>query len=246
MTILNPSIKHHAIIGALIGAWGFLFAFFARPFEHGTMDLEKWIYVSLGFSFLAFLSYLAISFFQKYVFEKKNKWNITLEISTYLLFYLLYTLSSFIYYKSPIIEGFYDFPEFLVKIIVNRGLIITPLILIARRYSIQLIPMVEDFITIKGENKLDILKIKRSELVCISNSQNYVEIFFLENDTLRSKLIRSSLKKMQADFKFLLQVHRSHLINPIHFKSWKNASVISLTQIELPVSKNYKSQLLSL
>ena len=83
-------------------------------------------------------------------------------------------------------------------------------------------------------------------MVCISNAQNYVEIFYVENGKLASKLIRSSLKKVQEDFSFLVQIHRSHLINPIHFKSWRNQNTIVLTQIELPVSKSYKEVLLAL
>lgn len=83
-------------------------------------------------------------------------------------------------------------------------------------------------------------------MVCVSNAQNYVEIFYIENGKLVSKLIRSSLKKVQEDFDFLMQIHRSHLINPVHFKSWRNPNTIILTQIELPVSKNYKETLLAL
>jgi DNA-binding LytR/AlgR family response regulator len=83
-------------------------------------------------------------------------------------------------------------------------------------------------------------------LVCVCNSQNYVEIFFIDENQLKTKLIRSTLKKVQNDFDFLVQVHRSHLINTTHFKARKNQDTISLTQIDLPVSKNYKGLLLSL
>ena len=93
---------------------------------------------------------------------------------------------------------------------------------------------------------MDILKIKKTDLVCISNAQNYVEIFYVENGKLHSKLIRSSLKKILEDFTFLVQIHRSHLINPSHFKSWRNSNTVILTQIELPVSKNYKESMLAL
>ncbi|MNR46912.1 LytTr DNA-binding domain protein [compost metagenome] len=83
-------------------------------------------------------------------------------------------------------------------------------------------------------------------MVCVSNAQNYVEIFYIENEKLHSKLIRSSLKKTLDDFTFLVQIHRSHLINPSHFKSWRNSNTVILTQIELPVSKNYKESVLTL
>ena len=245
MKTLNPSHNHHLIIGALLSIWGFLFAFFARPFEHGTMDLAKWVYVSVGFNLFVFLSYLGVSFAQKFIYQRLATWNLYLELGAYVLFYLLFTFSTYLYYKSPIIEGIYDFPEFFLEIIVNIILIVTPILFIARRYVSQLLPAEEEEITLTGENKLDILRIKKSELVCISKSQNYVEIYYLENGELQTKLIRNSLKKIQGEFTFLLQIHRSHLINPIHIKSWKDSNHISLSYIDLPVSKNYKKQLLS-
>lgn len=246
MKTLNTSIKHNIIIGALISLWSFLFAFFSKPFEHGTMDMEKWIYVSVGYSLIAFFTYVIVSFYQKHLYEKLTNWSIPLEISVYVLFYGLYILITYIYYKSAIIDGIYDFTQYFTEIIINIILILTPLLFFVRRYALKLIPIKEDDITITGNNKLDILKIKQSELICISNSQNYVEIFYLDNTELKSKLIRNSLKKIQTDFEFLIQIHRSHLINPSHFKSWKDSTTITLTQMELPVSKNYKNQLLSL
>lgn len=246
MNQLNPSIKHHTIIGALLCVWSFLFAFFVKPFEHGEMDLEKWIYVSVGFSLVAFLSYFIMACIQHIVYKKTQSWNIGFEIGAYLLYYTIYTIVTYFYYKSSIIQGFYVFTEFFTNIIFPIFLIVTPVLYLARRYSIKLIPVKANEIIIKGENKLDVLKIKESDLICISNSQNYVEIFYLDNDVLQTKLIRSSLKKILSEFDFLIQVHRSHLINPTHFKSWKDANTILLTQTELPVTKNYKNRLLSL
>ncbi|MFY0604693.1 MAG: LytTR family transcriptional regulator [Flavobacteriaceae bacterium] len=243
---LNPSIKHHIIIGVLLCLWSFLFAFFVRPFEHGTMDLQVWIRVSVGFSLATFLAYSLVSIYQNLVYQKLSKWNITLETSSYILFFIVYTMITYIYYRSSIIRGIYYFPKFFSEIILNIALVVTPIIFLLRRYVIKLIPKKEEFVTIKGDNKMDFLKIKKSELICISNSQNYVEIFFLENEQLKTKLIRSSLKKIQYEFDFLIQVHRSHLINPSHFKSWKDSTTILLTQVELPVSKSYKNRLLSL
>lgn len=246
MNTLNPSLKHHSIIGVFIFVWGFLFAFFSRPFEHGQMDLQKWILVSLGFSLLALLSYLSISYIQKYIFSKAGKWNFWLEITIYILFYGFYSVLTYSYYKSELISGTYHFLEFFQKIIFNLILIMTPLIFFLRLYSLKLVPDKEEMLTIRGDNKLDILKIKKSALICISNAQNYVEIFYEEGEELKSKLIRGTLKKMQSDLPFLLQTHRSHLINPTHFKSWKDSSNIHLSKMEVPVSKNYKERLLAL
>ncbi|PTX61445.1 LytTr DNA-binding domain-containing protein [Kordia periserrulae] len=246
MKQLNPSIKLHLLIGALTSVWIFLFAFFIRPYEHGSMDFTIWITVSIGFSVLAFVCYAIVSFIQKIIYQQLSKWSFLLEVGMLLLFFVLYTVATYTFYRSSLVKGFYDFTTFLREIILTSMLILTPILILFRTYAIKLIPSREETITIKGENKLDILKIKPSDLICISNSQNYVEIFYLDQNELQSKLIRTSLKKLQADFDFLLQIHRSHLINPSHFKSWKDASTILLTQMELPVSKNYKEQVLAL
>lgn len=212
-----------------------------------------WIFIGIGFGLIAFLAYGLLGIIQKKIYKKILKWNIGLEIVSILFFFLIYSLVSYVYYKSPIINGGMNFLGFFGYIILRMVLIITPIIVLARRYSDKLIPLSDkpipirnELITLKGENKLDILKIKKSELVCISNSQNYVEIFYLQKDELKTKLIRSSITKIEKNFDFLIRVHRSHLINPAHFKDWKNQNTIFLTQIEIPVSKNYRDRILSL
>ncbi|MDX6191486.1 LytTR family DNA-binding domain-containing protein [Flavobacterium sp. Fl-318] len=246
MKELNPKIKYHLIVGLLIALWIFIFAFIIKPFDDGTLNFRLWLLISFGFSLLAFLCYAVLAVLQKIVYRKSAKWNIGLEIASIIFFYLIYLIGIFAYYKSPILNGGYGFTAFFSIIFLKVALILTPVLILARRYLIKLIPIKEDILIIKGENKLDILKIRKADLVCISNAQNYVEIFYIENAKLHSKLIRSSLKKVQEDFAFLVQIHRSHLINPSHFKSWKDQNTIVLTQIELPVSKNYKETLRAL
>jgi hypothetical protein len=246
MKKLNPSIKHHLLIGIFISVWLFIFAFFIRPFDDGTISFKMWLLISVGFSLIAFLCYGLLAIIQKSIYQKVSKWNVGFEIGSLIFFHLLFSVSTYIYYKSPVLNGGYDFFQFLRIIILKSALISTPIIVLVRIYSVKLIPTQDENIIIRGENKLDILKIRRSDLVCVSNSQNYVEIFYIDESQLKTKLIRSTLKKVQNDFDFLVQVHRSHLINTTHFKAWKNQDTISLTQIELPVSKNYKERLLSL
>ena len=187
MYSLHPSKRFHFIIGALISFWSFIFIVFVKPFEHGQMDIEKWVYVGLGFSTLTFLAYVAVILYQNLMYKRIRKWNVLLELSTYLIFFTLYAITTFIFYRSPIINGFYSFYEFLINIIVNIFLILTPIIFISRHYTTKLLPPKDDHITIKGDNKLDILKIKKSDLVCVSNVQNYVEIFYLDQEHLKTK-----------------------------------------------------------
>ncbi|MBR9844680.1 MAG: LytTR family transcriptional regulator [Algicola sp.] len=104
----------------------------------------------------------------------------------------------------------------------------------------------ENYILITGDNKLDVLKLHTEELVAVSSADNYVEVNYLNNGKLQKKLLRNTLKAVQVDVPFLLKVHRSHLINPSHFKAWNGSNMIILTQMEIPVSKTYKAALLDL
>jgi len=152
---------------------------------------------------------------------------------------------SFTYYKSPFFEGIYSFLKFS-NIIFKSAFVVAPILIISRSFARKLIPIEDEILTIQGDNKLDILKLNKSDLVCITSVQNYVEVFFVQNDQLQSRLIRSSLKKIREELDFVVQVHRSHLINPRHIKFWKSYNVISLTKIEVPVSKKYKDVVMAL
>lgn len=244
MNKLNPSIKHHLYIGAFISLWIFVFAFFIKPFDDGTV--HQWTGISIGFSLITFVCYGITALIQKAVYQIQLKWNIAFELAILFVFYLFFSSISYLFYRSPILYGSYDFLEFSTKIILTTSLTLTPILVLGRLFVTRLTsaPLKEDdTIIIKGESKLDILKISKSVLVCVSSAQNYVEIFYLLNGQLSSKVFRSSLKKIQRDADFLIQVHRSHLINPSHFISWKEKNIVSLTQIEIPVSKRYKNNI---
>lgn len=243
---LNPSLKYHLIVGSFLSLWVFILSFVARPFEHGNPTDTIWFYTSTGFGLLVLICYSSMSIIQYWVYHKLSRWNIFLELIHYIFFYAIYSILAYSFYRSSLLNGYYDFREFLIKVIFNSALIFIPVMIFSRKYLIHLLPIKEKVITIRGENKLDVLKIKKSQLIAISNAQNYVELFFIQDNILSSKLIRASLKKMHNDLDFLIQVHRSHLINPSHFLSWKDGNTILVTKMEFPVSKNYKDVLKSM
>jgi hypothetical protein len=164
MKKLNPSINHHLLIGISISIWLFIFAFFIKPFDDGTISFKMWLLISVGFSFIAFLCYGLLAIIQKSIYQKVSKWNVSFEIGSLVFFQLLFLVSTYIYYKSPALNGRYDFFQFFRLIILKSALISTPIIVFARIFSVKLIPTKDETIIIKGENKLDILKIKKTGL----------------------------------------------------------------------------------
>ncbi len=256
MNKLNPSLKHHTFVGLFICIWIFVFTFYIKPFDGTTGDYSWWTFLSVGFSLIAFICYFITAMVQDSIYQISYKWNIILEVFSILFFLLINLIFSYLYYKSPFLNGILTFNEFSIAVL-KSAIIFTPIIIFGRSITLRFLPeeykkevveiieknKEEEKLIIRGEYKLDILKIKKADLVCISKSQNYVEVFFIENNTIQSKLIRSSLKKINSEISFLVQVHRSHLINPSHFKSWKDSNTIFLSHIEIPISKNYKNNL---
>ncbi|WP_024769499.1 LytTR family DNA-binding domain-containing protein [Aquimarina macrocephali] len=244
MNKLNPSIKHHLFVGLFIGFWIFCFGFFIRPFDDAILDYE-WVPISIGFGMFSFLCYAIVAVIQNKLYQKILRWNITFEIITIVCYCLFFTIVLYAYSKSDFVNSAYNFSYFSF-LMAKTSIVLIPILILARIYVVKLIPPKETMLTIKGDNKLDILKLYPSDLISVSSSQNYVEIFFLDNNALSSKLIRSSLKKIHQTVPSLIQVHRSHFINPSHFKSWKNQNTIYVTQMEVVVSKNYKEVILTL
>ena len=202
--------------------------------------------MAIGYSLIALFGYLIIIPIQNKIFIKVNKWNLKLEITLILLFYLLTLIPSYLYHKSDFTNGLYNLREFSANIFFPSIIVLTPLIIFSRIHLIKLVDETEDYLIIKGAYKLDYLKIKPANLVCVSSSRNYVDVYYLDNGILTKKMIRTSLKKIEHDVTLLIRVHRSHLMNPNHFLSWKNNNTLSLTQIEVPITKNFKENVKSL
>lgn len=237
------SFKPHFFTSLLIGSWLFLFIILIKPFQIEALAFSRFMTMATGYSLIAVLGYLIIVPIQNKIFIKINKWNLKLEIAFILVFYLLTLIPSYLYHKSDFTHGLYNLKEFIIYIFIPSSIILTPLIIFARIHLIILADKTDDYIVIKGAYKLDYLKIKSANLVCISSSKNYVEVYYLEDEVLSKKLIRTSLKKVENDIPSLMRVHRSHLINPNHLCSWVNNKTLSLTQIEIPISKKYKERI---
>lgn len=242
---LNTSFKHHIIVGLIIGVWIALFLVFIAPFDASDLPFSIRFKILPFYGFISFLSYIVLIPIQNIIFKRFNSWNIALEISYIFVFNILALLGSYTYYKSNIINGDSPLLNFIFGIYSPIFFFALTIIVFSRWFlNRKTSKPNNEKIILKGENKLDVLQVKFSELVCISSADNYVEINYLKEGLLKKKLLRTTLKNIHSDMSNLLKVHRSYLINPMHFKDWKDSGTIHLTQMEVPVSKNYKKNLI--
>lgn len=111
----------------------------------------------------------------------------------------------------------------------------------------------KNIIKILDENENVRIAIEPDKLLFIKNADNYVEIFYSNNEGIAKELVRTSLKRLESelsDFR-IRRCHRSYMVNI------KNVSLSKKTRkglnLELriedapliPVSKNYATEILN-
>lgn len=102
------------------------------------------------------------------------------------------------------------------------------------------------WVLLEGENQNEQLRLHPGQIVYIAAADNYVQVYFLENDTLKKRLLRATLKKMEdavAEHTFLFRCHRTFLVNmDMVQKVSGNAQGYRLhllhTEETIPVSRN--------
>lgn len=245
----SKSYKAHLLVGLGVGVWLVLFLVLIAPFDVSDLTFLIRIKITVVYGLIFFLSYLACIIVQNALFKKFSKWSIKLEIILYALMYLVGLPFIIIYYKSGIVNGDYSISAFILEQYIPILIIITPIMFLLRRFVSKkgkVISVEEGMITLKGENKNDILRLKSDTIISVNSSDNYVEVSYLEQNTLKKKLLRTTLSKVESEFEFLTRSHRSYLINTDHFIEWTGKDTAKLTQAEVPVSKQYKEAISSI
>lgn len=242
---LNTSFKHHTILASVVSLWLVVFLIFIAPFDTSDLNMVNRFKILPFYGVLSFGVYLLLILAQNLFFKRYKTWNLSLEFLFILIYDIILLLFSYLYYKTDIVNGIYNFKTFSLKVYLPICLILFPILFFLRWFiNKKTTHKKSAIITLKGDNKLDILKILPEDLICISSADNYVEVSYLIRGELQKKLLRHTLKGIQNDVPNLLKIHRSHLINPTHFKEWNGSNSIILTEMEVPVSKNYRAALL--
>ncbi|WP_456438207.1 LytTR family transcriptional regulator DNA-binding domain-containing protein [Psychroserpens sp.] len=244
---LNASFKYHTIIAVIISLWLVLFLILIAPFDIADLDFSERLEILPIYGVISFMTYMALVPVQNWIFKRFKQLTVLFEVLFIAGINAIQIIIAFIYYKSEIVNGEYNFQKWALEVYLPIGFILLTIVVFSRWFlNKKTQNNKHKKLIIKGDNKLDVLQVLPEELVCISSADNYVEVSFLNQGKLQKKLLRNTLKAIQTDIPMLLKVHRSHLINPSHFKAWNGSSSIILTQMEIPVSKNYKTALLEL
>ena len=109
----------------------------------------------------------------------------------------------------------------------------------------------DQLITFKGEGNKDQITLSISNFLYGIAQDNYVELYYVEQNELKKFLIRSYLNNLVESINnpVIVRCHRSYMVNLFHVQSIKhanNAMLLYLSPFDSPirVSKSYKGSVL--
>jgi hypothetical protein len=250
----NTSIKHQLWLSFGIGGGIFVIMFFTEPYGLWKFNLETKFFLTFVYGVISMASYIVALFYQVFIFKKRNKWYIKDEVVFDLIYVIVGTVLKNLMYQngsSYHIPSHLNLDEECPRIVhVPAVIMMLPFVMIVR-YFITKITLkqknINSKILIKGDSENEYIQLEFKQLLYIQSSNVYFEVNYIENDSINKKILRGKISTQQENFPKLLKPHRSFLINPHHFKCFKNKRAqlfISLHYaVDIPVSRSYRKEI---
>ncbi|WP_452601455.1 LytTR family transcriptional regulator DNA-binding domain-containing protein [Pontimicrobium sp. MEBiC06410] len=240
-------LQNHLWITLGLALWVFLFLYFSEPFDINRFSENEKIFLLPIYALIQGICYSIPLLYQNFVYRKQQQWFFKNEAVFLILLISIGAILNFLFYKIIIVDndpGTYSFFQYFKWIYLPAVAIILPFVIVTRIILGKLYNPKEsnDKITIKGKGKYDFITLKQEELLFIQSSDNYIEINFIQNNTVQKKLIRGTISEVESTFPELLKTHRSFLINTIHFIQFKTENKKLFIDLgygnAIPVSRN--------
>lgn len=252
----------------IIGFGVFLFILFFQPFPLGKLDYENRLLYVAGFGAITFFlaCIILIGFpLSNFKWVKSNEGNGDPPYTLNLFLFVLNTVA-FVFYiryvgKNPL-SLYIMFKVFLVcllpmiiMIILYKNKSQERIIIKLQRQNANYISRIREVekrreekeINIFSSNKAEKLTLKYKNIILIKSADNYIEIFYLKNDSTEKKLLRNTLKDIELQLihhSNFIRCHRTRIVN-IAFvekltRSYSGYNLkIDYIEGEVPVSRQY-------
>jgi hypothetical protein len=246
----------------------FLFILFFQPFPLDHFDFNNRLIFVVGFSAIVFLFMLLLRFvFNRFIQNYESSiskkmipyyWgNIALFAcgAISFTFYLRYVghvdITFYIMSKILILNLVPPVTLYLYDLIMSNNQKIQILELENKQLNSRILIMNDEYQNLELEfvslNKNENLRLTLSEVVYLTSSDNYVEIYFQEGTALRKQLVRNTLKNIELQLKpytHFIRCHRTFIVNSIfidQFKTFHGSQWLTLKGYEekIPVSRQY-------
>lgn len=263
----NDDLKHNTKIIFFISIGVFAFLFLFQPLQIDSLAIRDKYFLVIGLGIITFLSLSLNLLILPSLFPKilhGASWNVKKEIFWDLWILFTVCVGYFLYYKAlGIMEFGFDM---IIKIVLfaivpisvlitfNRNRLLHSYLKSANELNKKLkenktIP--DKLVHFVSDYQKDNLSIKVNLILFIRSANNYIEVFWRENQVVKSQLVRYSLTKAEEilnENKFIFKCHRSFLANINHIDKIEGSSQgyrLFFENVDFPVlvSKNYAHKL---
>ncbi|WP_422859137.1 LytTR family transcriptional regulator DNA-binding domain-containing protein [Flagellimonas sp. S174] len=260
----NSSYKNQLLIALVLGCILALIMIFLGPFDTDRFESSYKYPILAGFGVLLSLFYLIHSRLETWWYRHLNtRWTIKHEMAAFISFVI--TVSIPIHFYNQVFLNDFFIQDYGVNEYIEHGLwffrsSIIPIMLVMLPFFIYFrnkfgklhVPESLKEIELVGANRGERIKIQKHKLLFVKSSENYVEIFYEEDNSVQHTIFRNTLTAINEQVPFLRHCHRSYLVNTSSIKQIKgnsqNAKINFGYDLEIPLSntyyKNVKSSLL--
>jgi len=103
-----------------------------------------------------------------------------------------------------------------------------------------------------SDNQNESFGIRSNQLLCVKAEGNYCNVFYVENEQVTNRLIRTSLKKLENKFQNFSEIKRCHKSYMVNLKNIENVSGnarnytfhIAHLPFTIPVSRSFPQQII--
>jgi len=263
----NGDLKHNTKIIFFISVGVFVFLFLFQPLQIDALALRDKYFLVIGLGIITFLSLSLNLLILPSLFSKLligSSWNVKKEILWDI--WILFTIGFgyFLYYKALgiMVFGFDMIIKMMliaivpisVLIVFNRNRLLRSHLKLANELNIKLKEhksLPEKLVHFVSDYQKDNLSIKVSLILFVRSANNYIEVFWKEDQAVKSQMVRCSLTKAEEilkDDKFIFKCHRSYLANINHIDKIEGSQqgyrlFFEKVNFPVPVSKNYADKL---
>ena len=237
----SGSWQHKLLVCFCIGMFIFLFLFTFRPFGLDSEPMPGLLYATLIYGAITFIISSALQILVPYAFAgffEESRWTVAKEVGYFALSVFLIALAN-IYATHVMYNRNFSLAFFktmfvittLVAVFPFAGLVLFKQIRLLNKYKAEALALQQkieipeanagkqfpaETITIHAENEKESLTLSPSNILYISAADNYIKVYFQQNEEIKSQMLRGTLKKLEqvlADHPHLYRCHRTYIVN---------------------------------
>lgn len=238
------------MVGLILCAYLNFIVIVLEPFDTSQFEAEHKTALLSGYGFMIFVVFFIQSCIENsWYFRLGKVWRIRHEAISTIVFCFFAGTTLYLYNIYGVNEGLTvamgSYMRFFCVTVAGMiPVFFPPMIYLRQKFGERIVPLPVNSVVLVGENKNEVLHLKKDELLFVGAIENYVEICFTQNGSVASKTFRQTLSNVHRQLPFLEQCHRSFLVNFGNIKAISGNSqgakiVFDVGEKEIPLSKTY-------